>query len=340
MTPHAKSPAPGAAGADDLDERQLRELGVAVIETEAAAVRALATRMGPEFAAACRHMLACDGRIVVLGMGKSGHIGGKIAATLASTGSPAFFVHPGEASHGDLGMITARDVVLAISNSGETEELLTILPLIKRLGIPLIALTGNPGSTLARAADVNIDVSVEQEACPLGLAPTSSTTATLVMGDALAVSMLEARGFTAEDFARSHPGGRLGRRLLLLIRDVMHGGDAVPKVTAGVLISDALVEMTRKNLGMTAIVGAGGRLEGIFTDGDLRRILDRRIDVHGTVVGEVMTRNCKSIAPDLLAAEALKMMEQYSINALPVVDADGRLIGALNMHDLLRAGVV
>jgi arabinose-5-phosphate isomerase len=340
MTPHAKSPAPVTRDVNSLDERQLKQLGIAVIETEAAAVQALAARVGDAFVAACRHMLACEGRIVVLGMGKSGHIGGKIAATLASTGSPAFFVHPGEASHGDLGMITARDVVLAISNSGETDELLTILPLIKRLGVPLIALTGSADSTLGRAADVNIDVSVAQEACPLGLAPTSSTTATLVMGDALAVSLLEARGFTAEDFARSHPGGRLGRRLLLLIRDIMHTGEAVPKVHAGVLVSEALVEMTRKNLGMTVIVDEAGRLDGIFTDGDLRRILDRRVDVHTAMVGDVMTRDCKTILPDMLAAEALKMMEQHSINALPVVDDENRVIGALNMHDLLRAGVV
>ncbi len=340
MTPPSEPSNRATRNTNALDEHQLKQLGIAVIETEAAAVSALAARIGDGFVDACRHMLACEGRIVVLGMGKSGHIGGKIAATLASTGSPAFFVHPGEASHGDLGMITARDVVLAISNSGETDELLTILPLIKRLGVPLIALTGNAASTLARAAEVNLDVSVAQEACPLGLAPTSSTTATLVMGDALAVSLLEARGFTAEDFARSHPGGRLGRRLLLLIRDIMHSGDTVPKVGAGVLISEALVEMTRKNLGMTAIVGAGDRLEGIFTDGDLRRVLDRRIDVHATSIGEVMTRNCRSIGADLLAAEALGMMERHSINALPVVDDDGRLIGALNMHDLLRAGVV
>lgn len=325
---------------DQLDEQQIRKLGTAVIETEAAAVQALAARIGEPFVNACRYMLACKGRIVVLGMGKSGHIGGKIAATLASTGSPAFFVHPGEASHGDMGMITPQDVVLAISNSGETDELLHILPLIKRLGVPLIALTGNAASTLGRAAEVNIDVSVEQEACPLGLAPTSSTTATLVMGDALAVSMLEARGFTAEDFARSHPGGRLGRRLLLLIRDIMHTGDAVPRVVAGVLLSEALVEMTRKNLGMTAVVDDDGRLLGIFTDGDLRRVLDRRIDVHRIAVGEVMTAGCRTASADMLAAEALKMMEQFSINALPVVDADGRLAGALNMHDLLRAGVV
>lgn len=325
---------------NDTEVRQIQELGAAVIATEAAAVQALAARVGDAFVLACRYLLACTGRIVVLGMGKSGHIGGKIAATLASTGSPAFFVHPGEASHGDLGMITARDVVLAISNSGETEELLTILPLIKRLGVPLIALTGRPASTLARAADVNLDVSVAQEACPLGLAPTSSTTATLVMGDALAVSLLEVRGFTAEDFARSHPGGRLGRRLLLLIRDIMHTGDAIPAVAEDVLLSQALVEMTRKGLGMTAVLGGDGRLAGIFTDGDLRRVLDRRLDVHATPIAEVMTRNCKTAAPGMLAAEALELMEKHRINALLVVDGERRLLGALNMHDLLRAGVV
>lgn len=322
------------------DAKNLADLGRAVIETETAAVAALAGRIGDDFVTACRHMLACAGRIVVLGMGKSGHIGGKIAATLASTGSPAFFVHPGEASHGDLGMITGVDVVLAISNSGETEELLTILPLIKRLGVPLITLTGNPASTLARAADVNIDVSVAQEACPLGLAPTSSTTATLVMGDALAVSLLEARGFTAEDFARSHPGGRLGRRLLLLIRDIMHTGAGVPSVTADVLLSEALVEMTRKGLGMTAVVDDAGRLAGVFTDGDLRRVLDRHVDVHVTAIGTLMTRDCRTADADMLAAEALELMERHRISALPVVDAERRLVGALNMHDLLRSGVV
>ncbi len=324
---------------DAADER-LRRLGRAVIETETAAVAALAARVDERFVAACRYLLDCSGRIVVLGMGKSGHIGGKIAATLASTGSPAFFVHPGEASHGDLGMITASDVVLAISNSGETSELLTILPLIRRLGVPLITLTGNPASTLARAAAVNIDVSVAQEACPLGLAPTSSTTATLVMGDALAVSLLEVRGFTAEDFARSHPGGRLGRRLLLLIRDIMHTGNEVPRVDSSILLSDALMEMTRKGLGMTAVVDEGGRLRGIFTDGDLRRVLDRRVDVHATVIGEVMTRDCRTASADMLAVEALRILETHRISALPVVDADGVLIGAFNMHDLLRAGVV
>lgn len=325
---------------DEVEAQQLTQLGAAVINTEAEAVRALAARIDDGFVAACRYMLACEGRIVVLGMGKSGHIGGKIAATLASTGSPAFFVHPGEASHGDLGMITAKDVVLAVSNSGETEEILTILPLIKRLGAPLVALTGNPASTLAQAAEVHLDVSVEQEACPLNLAPTSSTTATLVMGDALAISLLEARGFTEEDFARSHPGGRLGRRLLLLIRDLMHTGSGIPCVDSQVSLSEALVEMSSKGLGMTAVVDAGGRLLGIFTDGDLRRALDHRLDVHTTPIAEVMTRGCKTASADMLAAEGLRIMERYRINALLVVDSDGNLEGALNMHDLLRAGVV
>ncbi len=323
-----------------IEAQKLQRLGLAVIETEARAVSALASRIDASFVQACQHMLACEGRIVVLGMGKSGHIGGKIAATLASTGSPAFFVHPGEASHGDLGMITAKDVVLALSNSGETDEILTILPLIKRLGVPLIALTGNPRSTLARAATVHVDVSVEQEACPLGLAPTSSTTATLVMGDALAVALLEARGFTAEDFARSHPGGRLGRRLLLLINDIMHTGEAIPKVREDALLKEALVEMSRKGLGMTAIIDGQGRAIGVFTDGDLRRALDHELDVHSTGITEVMTPNGKTVRPDKLAAEALAIMETCKISALLVVDENGTLVGALNMHDLLRAGVV
>jgi arabinose-5-phosphate isomerase len=322
------------------DKTRLRELGLAVIETEASAVSALATRIDESFVAACEYMLSCRGRIVVTGMGKSGHIGGKIAATLASTGTPAFFVHAGEASHGDLGMITPQDVVLALSHSGETEELVTILPLIKRLNVPLIALTGNPASALARSANVSIDVSVEQEACPLGLAPTSSTTAALVMGDALAISLLEARGFTAQDFARSHPRGRLGRRLLLLIADVMRTGDAIPMVRESARLSEALVEMTRKGLGMTAIVDQARRILGIFTDGDLRRAMDGGVDVHDTCIAQVMTRKCKTVTPDLLAAEALQMMEAYKINALLVVDDGPTLIGALNMHDLLRAGVV
>ncbi len=323
-----------------MDEERLRRLALAVLETEAAAVRALAARIDAAFVRACRHMLECDGRVVVLGMGKSGHIGGKIAATLASTGTPAFFVHPGEASHGDLGMITARDVVLAISNSGETEEILTILPLIKRLGVPLIALTGRPESTIARAAAAHIDVSVETEACPLGLAPTASTTATLAMGDALAISLLECRGFTAEDFARSHPGGRLGRRLLLRIEDVMHTGEGIPTVPQGCLLSRALVEMTRKGLGMTAVVDGAGRAVGVFTDGDLRRALDKGVDVHATPVDTLMTRDCVTVAPHELAAEGLQLMQARKINALLVVDATGALVGALNMHDLLRAGVL
>jgi len=323
-----------------LEAQKLQQLGRAVLEIEADAVRALQQRIDANFIAACRYMLACQGRIVVVGMGKSGHIGSKVAATFASTGTPAFFVHPGEASHGDLGMIVAGDVVLAISNSGETDEILTILPLIKRLGVPLITLTGNPDSRMARAATANIDISVEKEACPLGLAPTSSTTATLAMGDALAVSLLEARGFTAEDFARSHPGGRLGRRLLLLIDEIMHCGDSIPRVAESVSLSEALVEMTRKGLGMTAVVAADGHLAGIFTDGDLRRVLDHRIDVHEVGIRDVMTAGCKTARQGMLAAEALQMMEEYKINALLVVDEEKRLVGALNMHDLLRAGVV
>ncbi len=336
----APSILPLATLAHPCTAEKLKQLGLAVIDIEAKAVAALATRIDANFVQACQFMLACEGRIVVLGMGKSGHIGGKIAATLASTGSPAFFVHPGEASHGDLGMITEKDVVLALSNSGETDEILTILPLIKRLGVPLITLTGNPSSTLARAANVHVNVSVAQEACPLGLAPTSSTTATLAMGDALAVAMLEARGFTAEDFARSHPGGRLGRRLLLLIKDIMHTGSAIPKVQENALLKEALVEMSRKGLGMTAVIDAQQRLLGVFTDGDLRRHLDQEVNVHTTQITHLMTRHCKTVHPDKLAAEALQIMETHKISALLVVDDQGALVGALNMHDLLRAGVV
>ncbi|HEX6929410.1 MAG TPA: KpsF/GutQ family sugar-phosphate isomerase [Gammaproteobacteria bacterium] len=311
-----------------------------VIRIEAAAVEALADRLDAGFERACEICLDCRGRVVVVGMGKSGHIGGKIAATLASTGTPAFFVHPGEASHGDLGMITGEDTVLAIYNSGETGEILTILPLIKRLGVPLISMTGNSASNLAKNADVNLDVSVAKEACPLNLAPTASTTATLAMGDALAVALLEARGFTVEDFARSHPGGSLGRRLLLHVADLMHSGDAIPRVAPDVVLSAALMEMTRKGLGMTAIVDPDNRVLGIFTDGDLRRTLDRRLDVHSTPVAEAMTPGSRTIGAGELAAEALKLMDDHKINALLVVDDDRRLIGALNMHDLLRAGIV
>lgn len=324
-----------------MDKDKVTSLASAVIETEADAVRHLKTRIDDAFYQACEYMLNCQGRIVVTGMGKSGHIGGKIAATLASTGTPAFFVHPGEASHGDLGMITEQDVVLALSNSGETDEILTILPLIKRLGVPLIALTGNPASRLAEEADVHLDISVDKEACPLGLAPTSSTTATLVMGDALAVSLLESRGFTANDFALSHPGGRLGKRLLLHVQDIMHTGDEIPRVNETASLSEALVEMTQKGLGMTVIINPDDQVIGVFTDGDLRRVLDHgEVNVRELSIAECMTRNPKSIHPDQLAAEALQLMDSKRINALPVVDKQQCLLGAINMHDLLRAGVV
>jgi len=324
----------------EQDEQQLIKLGQAVINTETQAVADLLPRIDKNFARACNFMLNCKGRIVVTGMGKSGHIGNKIAATLASTGSPAFFVHPGEASHGDLGMITAQDVVLAMSNSGETGELVTIVPIIKRLGVPLISMTGNQASTLATQADVALDISVAQEACPLGLAPTASTTATLAMGDALAVALLEARGFTEEDFARSHPGGSLGRRLLVHVNDIMHTGEEVPRVGEDASLSDALMEMTRKSLGMTAITDTDGKLVGIYTDGDLRRTLDQGIDIHSANVKDVLHSNCVTSSPNVLAAEALQVMQSKKINALLVIDENRQLVGALNMHDLLRAGVV
>ena len=324
-----------------MNDRKLQELALAVIDTEARAITGLADEINqPTFIQACHLMLACKGRVVVTGMGKSGHIAGKIAATLASTGTPAFFVHPGEASHGDLGMITTADVVLALSNSGETAEIVTILPLIKRLNVPLITLSGNPHSTLSRAATANINVRVNKEACPLGLAPTASTTASLAMGDALAIALLESRGFTEEDFARSHPGGTLGRRLLLLIDDLMHTGDAIPRVELTTALSDALLEMTRKGLGMTAIIDTRGELAGIFTDGDLRRTIDNKVDLNEALISEVMTADCKTIHPGMLAAEALQIMDSTKINALPVVNENNELVGALNMHDLLRAGVV
>jgi arabinose-5-phosphate isomerase len=319
---------------------QITDLGRAVIETEAAAITALLERIDERFERACRYLLECQGRIVVTGMGKSGHIGCKIAATLASTGSPAFFVHPGEASHGDLGMITSQDVVLALSNSGETSELLIILPLLKRLGTPLVAMTGKPQSTLARESEVHLDVSVEKEACPLGLAPTSSTTAALVMGDALAVALLQSRGFTSEDFALSHPGGSLGRRLLLHVSDIMHVDDALPVVTEEASLHDALEIMSAKGLGMTAVVDATGRLSGVYTDGDLRRTLNKPVDIHQLYVRDVMIRHCKTVSPDMLAAEALQMMDEKKINGLLVVDDQQQLVGAFNMHDLLRAGVM
>ena len=329
-----------APTSDPVSDSSLCASGASVIETEARALSDLVGRVDRKFAAACRLMLACRGRVVVTGMGKSGHVARKMAATLASAGTPAFFVHPGEASHGDLGMITAADMVVAVSNSGETDEILTILPIIKRLGIPLVTLTGNDHSRLASDADVHIDVSVEQEACPLGLAPTASTTAALAMGDAIAIALLEARGFSAEDFARSHPGGRLGRRLLLHIRDVMHTGDDVPKVRTGETVSNALVEMTRSRLGMTAVVDPADRVLGVFTDGDLRRALESEVDMKRTHIDEVMTRNCVTVTSEMLAAQAVHLMQKRAISALPVVDGTMRLVGALNMHDLLRAGVL
>jgi len=310
------------------------------LEIERDALAALLPRVDDAFARACALLLGCRGRVVVIGMGKSGHIGGKIAATLASTGTPSFFVHPGEASHGDLGMITRDDAVIAISNSGETAEVLTILPLIKRMGAPLVTMTGRPGSTLANAADVHLDVSVAQEACPLNLAPTASTTATLAFGDALAVALLEARGFTPEDFARSHPGGALGRRLLLRVGDLMHRGDEIPKVNVNVGLSAALLEMTRKGLGVTAIVDDDDRAVGVFTDGDLRRVLDAGVDVRSARIADVMTAGGKAIDAAQLAAEAVHRMETHRITVLLVLDGERRVEGVLHMHDLLRAGVV
>ena len=324
-----------------MDKNNVIQLAKAVIETETQAAQALLQRIDDTFVHAVQTILDCQGRVVVLGMGKSGHIGHKIAATLASTGTPAFFVHPGEASHGDLGMIVAHDVVLAISNSGETDELLTILPLIKRINAPLIAMTGNPQSTLAKEADYHLDVSVEKEACPLGLAPTASTTATLVMGDSLAIALLESRGFTQADFARSHPGGRLGKRLLLHVGDIMQTGDDIPIVDESASLLEALEVMSAKGLGMTTVVNQDQQLLGIFTDGDIRRLLDHGESNLNTVnIAQVMTRDCLSINKQQLAAEALQLMETKRINALPVVDENNKIIGALNMHHLLRAGVV
>jgi arabinose-5-phosphate isomerase len=328
------------ASTPPADPIALQALGRRVIEIERDAVAALLPRIDGAFARACTMLLACKGRVVVIGMGKSGHVGSKIAATLASTGTPSFFVHPGEASHGDLGMIVRDDAVLALSNSGETSEILTILPLIKRMGVPLVAMTGKPASTLAKAADVHLDVSVAVEACPMNLAPTASTTATLVMGDALAVALLEARGFTPEDFAMSHPGGMLGRRLLLKVGDLMHTGERIPKVSPEANLSSALLEMTRKGLGMTAVVDADGHALGLFTDGDLRRVIDANLDMRLAGITEVMTAGGKSISADQLAAEAVHLMEKHKITVLMVLGQDRRLEGVLHMHDLLRAGVV
>jgi len=327
------------AVARESSDEQLLASARRALDIEARAVRALTPRLGAPFAHACRICLSCQGRVVVTGMGKSGHIASKIAATLASTGTPAFFLHPAEAGHGDLGMITRADAVLALSNSGETPELVLLLPHLKRLGVPLMVLSGRPDSTLGRAATVLLDVAVDEEACPLNLAPTASTTATLAMGDALAVAVLEARGFTEQDFARSHPGGALGRKLLLHVEDLMRTGAAVPRSAPEAPLSAGLLEMSRKGLGMTVVVDGTDRVLGVFTDGDLRRALDRQIDVHATDMRSVMTAHGRSIGPKELAAAAVRLMEVHRITALPVID-EGRLVGALNVHDLMRAGVV
>jgi arabinose-5-phosphate isomerase len=323
-----------------LTSEQLLTLAGRVLDVESRAVDQLRQRLDQTFVAACELCLATTGRVVVTGMGKSGHIGGKIAATLASTGTPSFFMHPAEASHGDLGMITGQDLMLAVSYSGETQEIVTILPLVKRMGASLVSMTGKPGSTLATAADVHLNVAVDEEACPLNLAPTASTTATLAMGDALAVALLESRGFTAEDFARSHPSGTLGKRLILRVADVMHTGKEIPSVREDVTMSTGLLEMSEKSLGMTAVADENGHILGIFTDGDLRRALDSAIDVRTTRMHSVMHRNCKTISPEVLAVEAVRMMEEHKITALLVADEDGKLVGALNIHDLFRAGIM
>lgn len=323
-----------------MDNQAILDLGRAVIATEAAAVNSLLGRVDSSFVAACHEMLQCKGHIVVVGVGKSGHVAGKIAATLSSTGTPAFFVHPADAGHGDIGMIKQEDLLLAVSNSGEAREISEILPPLKRLGVKLIAMTGNAASTLARHADIHLDVGVEKEACTLDLAPTSSTTVALVMGDALAVALLQARGFTREDFARSHPAGRLGRKLLLHIGDIMHSGADIPQVNTGATISETILEITRKRMGMSAVMDADGKVAGVYTDGDLRRTLDAGLDIHTTPIGTVMTRVGKSIGPQALATEAAHLMEVHKIQGLLVIDDDNQLVGVLNFQDLLKAGVV
>jgi len=334
------TPARGPHVAQDLDQDELLALASEVLNIESRAVDALRGRLDGTFVAACRLCLDTPGRVVVTGMGKSGHIGSKIAATLASTGTPAFFMHPAEASHGDLGMITEQDLLLAVSYSGETDEVVTILPLVKRMGARLISITGSPESTLAEAADAHLDVSVAEEACPLNLAPTASTTATLAMGDALAVALLKIRGFTAEDFARSHPSGSLGKRLLLRVADVMRTGAAIPAVAPDVRLKDGLMEISEKGLGMTAVIDSQERILGIFTDGDLRRALDAGFDVHETKMEEIMHTNCKTVSAEVLAAAAIHLMEENKITSLLVADEQRRLIGALNIHDLFRAGIM
>lgn len=322
------------------DKEKIIALGKAVIAAEAQALLELNNRINNNFYEACELILSCKGRVIVTGMGKSGHIGGKIAATFASTGTPSFFVHPGEAGHGDLGMITSMDIIVALSNSGETREIITLVPVIKRLGVKLIVFSGDPNSTLGKNADIFIDTRVEKEACPLGLAPTTSTTVTLAMGDALAVALLESRGFSKEDFALSHPGGTIGRKLLLRVFDIMHTDNEIPIIEESTLLSEALIEMSRKGLGATVIANQRKQVLGIFTDGDIRRVLDANVDIKTAMVEEHMTAGCKTIGFDSLAVEALKMMNDYKINALPVIDEHGALAGIVNMHDLLRANVV
>jgi len=325
---------------ETLTNDELLALAAEVLEIESRAVDKLKSRLNDDFLSACQLCMDTPGRVVVTGMGKSGHVSNKIAATLASTGTPAFFMHPAEASHGDVGMITKHDLLLAVSYSGETEEVITILPIVKRIGAKLLSMTGNPQSTMAQAADVHLDISVDEEACPLNLAPTASTTATLAMGDALAVALLKKRGFTAEDFARSHPSGNLGKRLLLRVGDIMRSGNRVPAVIANVTLRDALLEMTDKGLGMTAVVDADDKVIGIYTDGDLRRTLDTGADVRSTIIKDVMHTRCKTTSADILAAEALHLLEENKITSLLVVDDNNTLVGALNIHDLFREGLM
>lgn len=315
------------------------QVGLQTFQLEIEALQSIAQRLDQHFTKACQLLLSSQGKIIVMGIGKSGHIANKIAATLASTGSPAFFVHPAEARHGDLGMITAKDTLIILSNSGETTEIITLLPVLKQLGVTIISMTGNKNSTLAQAANVNIDVSVAREACPLNLAPTSSTTAALVMGDAIAIALLQAKGFTSEAFALSHPGGSLGRRLLLRVDDLMRTGSHIPKVLPHTKLSTALIEITHKRLGMTAIIDDNEHILGVFTDGDLRRTLDKNIDIRNATIAEVMTTHCKTIKPNLLAAEALHLMENHKITSLLVADENNKLLGVIHMHDLLERGM-
>lgn len=326
-----------------VNKQKIMSVALSVLETESAAIKSLEKHIDDYFVKACEWILNCRGRLIVTGIGKSGHIANKIAATMASTGTPSFFLHPAEALHGDLGMLTSDDILLVLSHSGETDEIMKILPIVKRLSVPIITLTGKKQSTLAMLSDICLDVSVQKEACPLGLAPTASTTAALAMGDALALSLIEARGFTASDFAKSHPGGKLGRRLLLKIEDIMHTNEAIPRITEKGLIKDAIIEMTKKRLGFINIVSADDpdELIGVFTDGDLRRVIEAGLDLHLTPVEQVMSRGCKSITVGTLAVEAITIMEKPPLSfVLPVLNKEGKLIGSLNMHDIFKAGVL